>query len=87
MPVELTYDPLSSLAAGDAPPVDGPIEYFAQAVDSRGNVALALDHGQPFTKVEAGVAPAEVYLPVVFKSYVHGQPTLAHHLYLPVIMH
>ena len=39
----------------------GTIEYFAQAVDAAGNVATALDYGNPFRATAARVT----YLPVV----------------------
>jgi hypothetical protein len=51
---ELPYDAVSRLAEAFLTPVAGPIYYFAQAVDSAGNVALALDHGNPFTGPEDG---------------------------------
>jgi hypothetical protein len=56
---ELTYtEPTADsigMAVGTVAPLTGEtIEYFAQAVDGAGNVALALDHGNPFTEVEIG---------------------------------
>jgi hypothetical protein len=39
-----------------------PIEYFAQAVDPSGNVALSLNHGTPYTLVING---GFVYLPLL----------------------
>jgi hypothetical protein len=62
--VELSYDPATGTAEGSVPPVRGPFEYFAQAVDPTGNVALALDHGLPFRRV-SGVF--YTYLPLVLK--------------------
>ena len=41
------------------------IEYFAQAVDDTGNVAIALDHGMPFTHVTK--ADYGIYLPLIRK--------------------
>jgi hypothetical protein len=61
--VDLIYDPVTQHATASVPGLTGPIEYFAQAVDSSGNVALALDHGQPFTKIVP--KPIQVYLPLV----------------------
>ncbi|MCA9970479.1 MAG: cadherin-like domain-containing protein, partial [Anaerolineales bacterium] len=49
--VELPLDPATGRAAAFLPPAGGPIEYVVQAVDASGNVALALDHGSPFTAV------------------------------------
>jgi hypothetical protein len=63
---ELDHDPVSGWAEGKVGPVEGPIAYFAQAVDRMGNVALALDHGNPFTEVEAGVL--SIYLPLIYKD-------------------
>jgi hypothetical protein len=48
--------------------LDGPIEYFVQAVDPTGNVALALDHGNPFQRMVAGQIWS-VYLPLVSRNY------------------
>jgi hypothetical protein len=60
--VDLAYDPISGQAVGSAPAIQGPIEYFPQAVDPDGNVSLALDHGAPFTQVAIGQS---VYLPLI----------------------
>jgi hypothetical protein len=46
--LDLTYNPATGFAAGSIPLLSGTVEYFVQAVDEAGNVALALDHGQPF---------------------------------------
>jgi uncharacterized repeat protein (TIGR01451 family) len=51
---ELPYNAASGLAETFLAPVARPIYYFAQAVDSAGNVALALDHGNPFAGPEDG---------------------------------
>jgi hypothetical protein len=61
----LSHNAASGWAEGKVPPLEGPIEYFAQAVDRTGNVALALDHGNPFTEVEAGGA---IYLPLIYRD-------------------
>jgi hypothetical protein len=66
---ELTYDPDTGWAEGTVPAVDGPIEYFAQAVDPTGNVALALDHGNPFRELTDG-QPLRIYLPVALRNYL-----------------
>jgi hypothetical protein len=63
---ELDYNAASGWAEGKVEPLEGPIEYIAQAVDRMGNVALALDHGNPFTEVEAGVL--SIYLPLIYKD-------------------
>ena len=42
------------------------IEYFAQAVDPTGNVALALDHGNPFTRVVD--VTRWIYLPAILRK-------------------
>jgi hypothetical protein len=60
---ELTYDPATRLAWGRVAGLDGALEYFVQAVDPTGNVALALDHGRPFR----GEASNNLYLPLVRK--------------------
>ena len=58
---ELTYNPATQQATGTLAGLNGPIEYFAQAVDPSGNVALALDHGNAFTQVSA----LNLYLPLI----------------------
>jgi hypothetical protein len=63
--VELTYHAVIGWAEGKVGPVKGPIEYIVQAVDGTGNVALALDHGNPFTQVKPGLM---IYLPLVFRQ-------------------
>ena len=80
--VELSYDPITGWAMGVVPPVQGPIEYFAQAVDPTGNVALALDHGNPFREVVAGKVSYEVYLPIVTANYVPPE----YQVYLPIVL-
>jgi hypothetical protein len=62
--VDLTYNPLSGWATGSVGMAPAPIEYFVQAVDSTGNVALVLDHGNAFTQVRNGKA---VFLPLIRK--------------------
>ena len=62
--VELTYDPETAVAAGSVV-VAGEVEYFAQAVDSGGNVALALDHANVYHAGEA--EPFVLYMPVMRK--------------------
>ena len=54
--VELPYDQATGTASTIIEPVDGTVEYFVQAVDPAGNVALALDHGVPF-RVTATLPP------------------------------
>jgi len=74
--VELTYVGQNAAGIGIAEGVVAPltgetIEYFAQAVDGAGNVALALDHGNPFTEVESGAEPPPgiaIYLPLVMRG-------------------
>ncbi|MFQ5436535.1 MAG: hypothetical protein ACE5FD_16855 [Anaerolineae bacterium] len=63
--VELTYDGLTGWATGTVATPSADIAYLAQAVDPTGNVALALDHGNPFSQVE--VLDFTVYLPVVLR--------------------
>ncbi len=63
---ELIDNPATGDAETTVPLPTGPIEYFAQAVDTAGNVALALDHGKPFTQIKTG-AVSEMYLPVIMK--------------------
>ena len=58
--VELSYDPLTQHATGFVAGLGGRFEYFVQAVDPTGNVALALDHSLPFQ----GQAVYKVYLPL-----------------------
>ncbi len=62
--------------------MNGPIEYFAQAVDPSGNVALALDHGNPFDEVKAAVEMPTIYLPLVSRNYTGAD----HWIYLPLVM-
>lgn len=61
--VDLAYDPLSGQAGADVqlPSGAGTFEYFVQAVDPAGNVALVLSHGVPYTVSGIGM----VYLPLV----------------------
>jgi hypothetical protein len=61
---ELTLDPVTGWAQATVPPATRPIYYIAQVVDPTGNVALALDHGNPF---EGLVEPPHVYLPLVLR--------------------
>jgi hypothetical protein len=68
---ELTYDAGSGWAHGTVPPVNGQIEYFVQAVDPTGNVALALDHGNPFRRV-TDKPLSTTYLPVINNDYVYA---------------
>jgi hypothetical protein len=62
---ELVYDAATGWAEGKVGPATGPIEYVVQAVDATGNVALALDHGNPFTRVKPGLM---IYLPLSFRQ-------------------
>jgi hypothetical protein len=41
-----------------------PASLARQAVDANGNVALALDHGQPFTAIEI-ISGDYLYLPLI----------------------
>jgi hypothetical protein len=81
-PAELTYNTKTGWAEGWVGGASGPIEYFAQAVDPTGNVALGLDHGTPFDKVKPGEEIPTIYLPVVTKNY--SGPNYP--IYLPVVM-
>ncbi|MCB0034362.1 MAG: thrombospondin type 3 repeat-containing protein, partial [Anaerolineales bacterium] len=45
---ELTYDENTGYAVGNVPSESGTIEYFVQAADMAGNVAVALDHNRMF---------------------------------------
>jgi hypothetical protein len=56
IPLDLDYDAANGWAVGQVDP-GGPVEYFVQAVDATGNVALAMDHGNPFRKGRVEVAP------------------------------
>ena len=60
---ELNYDPATQRATKTVTGLNGPIEYFAQAVDPSGNVALALDHGNAFTQVST----LNLYLPLIMR--------------------
>ncbi|MFQ5576137.1 MAG: hypothetical protein ACE5G8_04015, partial [Anaerolineae bacterium] len=62
---ELHYNASSGYFEGTTGPTSEPIRYFFQAVDSAGNVALALEHGAPFDKVKV---LNSVYLPLVIKN-------------------
>jgi hypothetical protein len=61
---ELTYNASTQTATGTVSGEGAIIEYFVQAVDTTGNVALALDHGNPFVLPVSG---ATVYLPLVVR--------------------
>jgi hypothetical protein len=50
--IELTYDPYADEFVGSVPAA-GPLEFVAQAVDGAGNVALSLDHGDPYQQTAA----------------------------------
>ena len=63
--VELTYDAATGWATGKTSHATGPIEYFVQAVDTTGNVALALDHGNPFQGTKPGLM---IYLPIILRQ-------------------
>jgi hypothetical protein len=79
---ELVYDETTGWATGTVDPVDSPIEYLAQAVDSTGNVALALDHGVPFRGMKAAVELPTAYLPIVARNYAG----VDRYLYLPAVL-
>jgi hypothetical protein len=51
--LDLTYNAATGVASGVAPLPAGSYEYFVQAVDNAGNVAVAMDHGVPFRKLSA----------------------------------
>jgi hypothetical protein len=57
----LTYNPLTQHATGSVPGLGGQFEYFVQAVDPTGKVALALDHGLPLQ----AQAKYNLFLPLV----------------------
>ena len=46
--LDLTYNAATGVATGSIPLINGTVEYFVQAVDNAGNVALSLDHGLPY---------------------------------------
>ena len=79
---DLAYDGRTGWARGREGPVTEPFEYVVQVVDGTGNVAMVLDHGNPFQRWEEREVPEEVYLPLVNREYAG----LEHRLYLPVIM-
>ena len=60
---ELTYNPATQQATAPVAGVNGPIEFFAQAVDPSGNVTLSLDHGKPYQA--NAVSEYRTYLPAV----------------------
>ncbi|MBP7694544.1 MAG: hypothetical protein KA764_21665, partial [Anaerolineales bacterium] len=59
---ELSYSAATGRASGQVSEVWGAYEFFGQAVDATGNVALALEHGTPF---QGAPSLANVYLPLV----------------------
>jgi hypothetical protein len=61
--VELVYNPATGWAEGSVGGLNGAIEYIVQAVDQSGNVALALDHGNPFQALV--VNQRRTFLPLV----------------------
>jgi hypothetical protein len=63
---ELTYDGETQVATGTVfVPMETEIEYFAQAVDSSGNVSVALSYGLPYFAAKG--EPALIYLPFAMK--------------------
>jgi choice-of-anchor A domain-containing protein len=60
---ELAYDPATGLAQADVPSPGGNIRYFAQAADGAGNVALSLDHYDPYVLLETMAAPFSFVAP------------------------
>jgi hypothetical protein len=56
---ELAYNPATGYASGRTRPLAGPVDYFIQATDPSGNVAVALDDGNPFRIVVNVKAPLE----------------------------
>ncbi|MFQ5575438.1 MAG: hypothetical protein ACE5G8_00465, partial [Anaerolineae bacterium] len=65
-PLELAQDSAAGYFTADIPPLPGQVYYFVQAVDATGNVALALDHGNAFTKITE--QQSKVYLPLIVKQ-------------------
>ena len=59
---ELIFDPDEEKATGIVSGLSGMVDFIVQAVDAAGNVALALEHGKPYT-VTAG--PLQLFLPLV----------------------
>ncbi|MBK8429926.1 MAG: hypothetical protein IPL28_00950 [Chloroflexi bacterium] len=50
----------------------GVVEYFVQAVDASGNVALATESGAPFG-VDGGAAPATIFALLLCDTPVGGK--------------
>jgi hypothetical protein len=64
--VELSYDPATDMAMGSVPQVEGSFYYFVQAVDPTGNVAIALENGNPYLAIQG--QDHTIYLPTVLKD-------------------
>ena len=60
--IELSYNAGTGWAEGAVSGLGSEIEYFSQAVDPTGNVALAMDHGRAYSAVSR---EQRVYLPLV----------------------
>ena len=60
--IELPYNAGTGWAEGTVSGLGSEVEYFSQAVDPTGNVALALDHGRAYSAVSQ---EQRVYLPLV----------------------
>jgi hypothetical protein len=61
---ELGAADIDDVARGSVIAPFGGVEYFVQAVDASGNVALATESGAPFV-VAGGSAPATIFLPLI----------------------
>jgi hypothetical protein len=80
---ELIYNPLLQVATGAVPTTAEVMEYFVQAVDSNGNVAVALDHGNAWLLAGGPtVTPTPTTTPTATPTVV---PPAGHDSYLPVV--
>jgi hypothetical protein len=80
---ELIYNPLLQVATGAVPTTAEAMEYFVQAVDSNGNVAVALDHGNAWLLAGGPtVTPTPTTTPTATPTVV---PPVGYDYYLPVL--
>jgi hypothetical protein len=77
--VELTYDPTQQRATGIVPAAAETMAYFVQAVDSNGNVTLALNHGNEWL-LTGGPTTGPTPTPTAT-----AVPPVNHSNYLPVL--
>jgi hypothetical protein len=83
--VELLYNPLQQVATGTVPATAEVMAYFVQAVDSSGNVSLALDHGNAWLLAGGPFTPPTPTPTVTPTPTATAVPPVGHNYYLPVV--